>query len=179
MTVLKAIQACTLPQGALFAGAIYQSIWNRRLGLSPTYGIRDYDVIYFDGDLSWEAEDRVERRLKSALPPPLANKVEVRNQARVHLWFGPRFGYDYPPLVDADDALNRALATVHAVSVRLTQDGTLLVTAPLGFEDIDGMVFRAGPGGGVSAFVEQKARDTLARWPQARFDPRPFEPAPV
>jgi len=175
MTVLQAIQDCALPQGAVFAGAVYQSIWNRRLGLDAAYGIRDYDVMYYDADLSWEAEDSIERRLKASLPPHLADKVEVRNQARVHMWFGPRFGHDYPPLANADDALNRAMATVHAISVRLAPDGALVISAPLGFDDIDAMVFRAGPGGVTPAFVEMKARHTLARWPQASFDPRPYQ----
>ncbi|MFJ6025343.1 nucleotidyltransferase family protein [Brevundimonas sp. NPDC092305] len=177
MTVLAAIRSCALPQGAVFAGAVYQTIWNGRLGLEPTYGVRDYDVMYFDDDLSWEAEDRADKQLKTFLPQTLAEKVEVRNQARVHLWFGPRFGYDYPALADADDALNRALATVHAVNVRLGEDDSLQIAAPLGFDDIDAMIFRAGPGGVIPAFVEMKARHTLARWPQATFDPRPWEAA--
>jgi len=65
------------------------------------------------------------------LPEGLQAKVEVRNQARVHLWFGSRFGRDYPPLASAEDALNRALATVHAVSVRLDAQDELIITAPL------------------------------------------------
>jgi uncharacterized protein len=177
MAVLEAIASSDLPQGAVFAGAVYQTIWNRRLGLAATYGIRDYDVMYFDPDLSLEAEEKAEQRLKVLLPAGLAAKVEVRNQARVHLWFGPRFGYAYPPLKDANDALNRALATVHAVNVRLG-DGEIRTVAPLGYGDIDAMLFRAGPGGVVPALVEMKARSTLARWPQATFDPRSWEAAP-
>ncbi len=175
MEVLAAIRACALPQGAVFAGAVYQTIWNVRLGLNATQGVRDYDVIYFDDDLSWEAENEAIERLANRLSESLRGKVEVRNQARVHLWFGPRFGYDYPPLVSADDALNRALATVHAVSVSMGAQGDLQLAAPLGFGDIDAMVFRAGPGAVDLAAFELKARQTLARWPQAIFDPRPYE----
>jgi len=174
MDVLGAVRACALPQGAVFAGAVYQTIWNVRLGLSPTYGIRDYDVIYFDPDLSWEAENGVIERLSQYLPERVKAKVEVRNQARVHLWFETRFGAAYPPLVNADDALNRALATVHAVAVRMGDDGELQIAAPLGFDDIDAMVFRAGPGGVPPAIVEMKARETLARWPCAAFDAQPY-----
>ena len=137
----------------------------------------DYDVIYFDPDLSWEAEDRAIERLKQHLPRNRHARVEVRNQARVHLWFESRFGRSYPPLTSADDALNRAVATVHAVSVRLGADGTLQLTAPLGFHDIDAMVFRAGPGGAAPDVVEQKAREALARWPQAALDSRPWQGA--
>lgn len=174
MDVLGAIRACGLPQGAVFAGAVFQTIWNVRLGLNSNYGIHDYDVIYFENDLSWEAEDRWIRRLARHLPDELRDKVEVRNQARVHLWFRSRFGRDYPPLASADDALGRALATIHAVSVRLETQGDLVITAPLGFDDIDAMRYRAGPGGKDAAVVEMKAHQTLARWPHATFDPRPY-----
>jgi uncharacterized protein len=52
------------------------------------YGIKDYDLGYFDdSDLSYEAEDAVIRRVKAAFDEPLRSTVEVRNQARVHLWF--------------------------------------------------------------------------------------------
>jgi len=174
MDVLRGIRACDLPQGAVFAGSVFQTIWNVRLGLDAGYGIHDYDVIYFDNDVSWEAEDTSIRRLLQNLPEGLRSKVEVRNQARVHLWFAARFGGVYPPLTSADDALSRALATVHAVSVSLDELGELVVTAPLGFEDVDAMRYRPGPGGGDAAAVAEKARQTLARWPQAVFDPRPY-----
>jgi hypothetical protein len=174
MNVLRAIQACDLPQGAVFAGAVFQTIWNIRLGRDANYGIHDYDVIYFDDEVSWEAEEGWIQRLAPHLPEGLQGKVEVRNQARVHLWFGSRFGRDYPPLASAEDALNRALATVHAVSVRLDAQDELIITAPLGFEDIDAMRYRAGPGGEDATVVQRKANQTLARWPQAAFDPRPY-----
>jgi len=178
ISVLETIRETGLPQGAVFAGAIYQTIWNGMLSLDPSYGIRDYDVIYFHPDVSWEAEDGWERQFKAALPSDLAERVEVRNQARVHLWFGPRFGATYPPLADADEALMRALATVHALSVRLADTGEALqISAPLGLDDVYAMSFRAGPGGGNRAYVELKARSTLLRWPQATYDPKPWRDA--
>lgn len=177
MDVLRAIRACALPQGAVFAGAVFQTIWNVRLGLNANYGIHDYDVIYFQDDLSWEAEDGWIRELARHLPDGMHGKVEVRNQARVHLWFGSRFGRDYPPLTSADDALERGLATVHAISVRLSTQGELIIKAPLGFDDIDALRYRAGPGGGDQMVVKMKADQALARWPQAVFDPRPYAPS--
>lgn len=36
-------------------------------------------------------------------------KLEVRNQARVHLWFADRFGADDPPLHSAKDGINPLL----------------------------------------------------------------------
>jgi hypothetical protein len=63
------------------------------------YGIKDYDLGYFDGsDLSYEVEDAVIRRVKAAFDEPLRSMVEVRNQASVHLWFETKFSEPYGPL---------------------------------------------------------------------------------
>jgi hypothetical protein len=53
--------------------------------------VKDYDVFYFDEDLSWEAEDAVIQHL-GVLTNDLGVTVEIRNQARVHLWYKQRFG---------------------------------------------------------------------------------------
>ena len=60
------------------------------------YGVNDYDVFYFDADLSWEAEDRVINALRRA-SDQLGVRIEVRSQARVHLWY-PQSGGPYPAL---------------------------------------------------------------------------------
>jgi hypothetical protein len=62
-------------------------------GRDPDAGLPDRDLFYFDpSDLSWEAEDALVRGaadLFSDLPSP----VQLRNQARVHLWFEPLWGH--------------------------------------------------------------------------------------
>ena len=42
-------------------------------------------------DLSWEGENRVIRRCAAAFAD-LDADVQVRNQARVHLWYPEKFG---------------------------------------------------------------------------------------
>jgi hypothetical protein len=61
------------------------------------------------------------QRVAAAFEPPLRDLVEVRNQARVHLWFEKKFGADepYPPLEDSAAALKRFVATAFCVGVRL------------------------------------------------------------
>jgi hypothetical protein len=75
-----------LPQWRLVAGCLYQTVWNVLTGRPRGTGIRDYDLIYFDEDLSWAAEDAVIRRAV-ATARGCVGPVETRNQARVHLWF--------------------------------------------------------------------------------------------
>src|SRR6201982_1374595 len=72
-----------LPDGLVFSGAVYQPVLSHLTGRPLDYGIKDYDLAYFDAsDLSYEAEDAVIRRVKAAFDELLRSMVEVRNQAR-------------------------------------------------------------------------------------------------
>ena len=67
MTVLATARDLALPDWLIFSGAVYQPVWNHLTGRAPAYGIKDYDLAYFDGsDLSYEAEDAVIRRVAEA-----------------------------------------------------------------------------------------------------------------
>src|SRR5882757_7096750 len=86
MRVLSVARQICLPDWLVFSGAVYQPVLNHLTGRPLDYGIKDYDLGYFDAsDLSYEAEDAVIRRVKAAFDEPLRSMVEVRNQARVHL----------------------------------------------------------------------------------------------
>src|ERR1700690_2807347 len=72
-----------LPDAWIVSGCLVQTAWNVQTARAVGYGIADYDVFYFDEDISWQAEDAVIRRLQDRLTR-LGVKVEARNQARVH-----------------------------------------------------------------------------------------------
>jgi hypothetical protein len=68
MRVLLAIRALDLPDWLIMSGAVYQRVLNALTKRPPDYGVRDYDVGYFDAsDISYEAEDGVIRRVAGAL----------------------------------------------------------------------------------------------------------------
>ncbi len=166
MHVLTVMRGLELPDWRVFSGAVYQSVWNAVTGREPGYGVRDYDVGYFDPDTSWDAEDAIIKRVAAAFEEPFRSKVEVRNQARVPLWFPAHFGEPYAPLSGTDEALARFVAPAFAVGVRLEADDTMSVAAPLGLEDVFEMVLRPNPNRGVAkdwARVVERAR---ARWPE-------------
>ena len=48
MQVLTTVRALDLPDWLIFSGAIYQRVLNDLTGRPPDYGIKDYDVGYFD-----------------------------------------------------------------------------------------------------------------------------------
>ena len=84
MHVLGVMRALDLPDWRLFSGVVYQGIWNAQTGRPVGYGVKDYDIGYFDPDTSWDAEDVIIKRVAAAFEPPFRDLVEVRNQARVH-----------------------------------------------------------------------------------------------
>ena len=124
-----------LPQWYLTAGCLFQTVWNVLHGLPVTNGIRDYDLFYFDAsDLSWEAEDVVIRRCADAFGD-LGVVVEVRNQARVHLWYPDRFGVQVAPFATCEDGVDAFAMTTCCVAMRHDPHG-LRTYAPHGFSDL-------------------------------------------
>jgi hypothetical protein len=176
MRVLRTIRDLDLPDAMIFSGAIYQPVWNHLTGRAPDYGIKDYDVAYHDdSDTSYEAEDVVIQRVAAQFDEPLRSLVEVRNQARVHLWFEKKFGADepYPPLLTSADALKRFVATAFCVGVRMEADDSLSVFAPFGLDDLFALHLRPNPlrvkGAGGWARTTGSAQ---ARWPEITVEGR-------
>jgi hypothetical protein len=171
MQVLEQARDLDLPDWLIFSGAVYQRVLNRLTGRDADYGIKDYDLGYFDAaDTSYEAEDLVIHRVAQAFEPPLRQMVEVRNQARVHLWFEGKFGEPYAPLKNSAEALTRFVSPLFAVAVRLGPDDRLAVMAPFGLEDLFALRLRPNPGRRTGGFARTAASAT-ARWPEIVVEP--------
>ena len=163
--ILERLPALGLPDAWLVSGALFQTVWNLRSGHEPTHGIRDYDLFYFDPDTSWEAEDRAIKRAQAHYDD-LGVEIELRNQARVHLWYAEKFGVPYPPLMRATDGIDRFLS--HNAQVGIRPEGAgYAVYAPHGFGDIEAMRIRPNPSANFSAerFGEKAAR-WKSLWPE-------------
>jgi uncharacterized protein len=166
MCLLTAARELGLLQWRVVAGCLYQTVWNVLANKPARTGIKDYDLIYFDDrDLSWEAEDQVVRCVGLRIRG-LPAAVEVRNQARVHLWFKQRFGVEYAPLRCADEALTRYASVAHAVGVRLERDDSFDIVAPFGLDDLFNMVIRPNRALDNAAAHEAKAARVKAIWPE-------------
>ena len=171
MQVLTTVRDLAIPDALLFSGAIYQRVLNAKTGRDLDFGIKDYDLGYYDAsDTSYEAEDVVIRRVAAAFEPPLRDMVEVRNQARVHLWFEGKFGEPYPPLANSAEALSRFVSPMFAVGVRLEADDALTVIAPFGLEDLFDLRLRPNPTR-TSPNYEKIAAAAKARWPELTVAP--------
>ena len=144
----------------------YQPVLNHLTSRPLDYGIKDYDLGYFDdSDLSYEAEDAVIRRVKAAFDEPLRSTVEVRNQARVHLWFETKFREPYGPLSCTAEALERFASPTFAVGVRLESDDRLHIEAPFGLADLFALRLRPNPRRKTVGFA-RTAADVRRRWPE-------------
>jgi uncharacterized protein len=169
-TILGRLPALGLPDAWLTAGCLFQTVWNMHTGRPPEEGIKDYDLFYFDGgDLSWEAEDREIRRVTAALGD-LAAEVELKNQARVHLWYAERFGSAYPQLRCSRDGIDRYLVDCTRVGVHAGAGGAMEVYAPSGFEDLHRGILRPNPLSPSPERFRAKAESYRERWPWLRIE---------
>ena len=173
------VTSCALQQARSFdlqdwwivSGAVYNTVWNHLTGLPSGTGIKDIDLFYYDPDTSWEAEDRVIRSGKrhfSSAPP-----VEIRNQARVHLWYREHFGHPIGPIVDCEDSIRNFASETHAVGVRLTGRDEIEICAPFGLEAMFGMRMVPNPLNLNRKTHEAKSRRAQETWPGLTVEPWP------
>lgn len=162
-----------LPGWYVTAGCLFQTVWNVVTDRPPTSGIKDYDIFYFDGtDLSWEAEDaaiKAGQEIFAGLPA----EVEIRNEARVHLWYEQKFGVPCPPHESAEAAIDSFAATTCCLGVRLEADGGWRIYAPHGLSDVFNLVVRPNPILAPREVYETKAARWKDEWPELTVLPWP------
>jgi hypothetical protein len=172
MEVLDRAAAMHLLGWYLVAGCLYQTVWNAVTGQPAEAGILDYDLAYFDdSDLSWEAEDTVIRAgntVFAGLPAP----VQIRNQARVHVWYERKFGLPCPPHGSTEAAIDTFEATV-AFGVRLEPGGRWRVYAPFGLSDVFNLVVRPNPVLAPRHVYQAKTTRWRRQWPGLTVLPWP------
>lgn len=173
MAILEGMRVLDLPDPLLGSGAIYNSVWNVLTGRPALTGINDADVVYFDNvDLSYEAEDRVIRRVEHHFRN-LPIQVQVRNQARVHLWFPERFGMAYPQLRSSAEMMLFFATKTHAVAARLEDDGEISIHAPFGLDDMFSFRVTPNPALPNRETHERKAARAKVIWPELTIVPWP------
>jgi hypothetical protein len=152
---------------------LYQTVWNRLSGRDPCLGIKDYDINYFDAtDLSWAAEDAVIRR-GAELFGDLGASLDIRNEARVHLWYEQKFGVPCPPHESTEAAIDSFAATTCCLGVRLDPDGGWRVYAPHGLSDVFNLMVRPNPVLAPREVYEAKAARWRDEWPELTVLPWP------
>lgn len=162
-----------LPDWHLVSGCLFQTVWNHLSGKPPTHGVLDYDVFYWDAaDLSWEAEDAAIQRVARATAD-LGFEVQVRNQARVHLWYPEKHGVAYAPLASSREGIDRFLSRASCVGVSHDTEDGLEVYAPFGFDELFSMIVRPNPRIELPGVYYQKAARWREAWPDLTVEPWP------
>ena len=173
--VIDRVAELAVPRWYLTAGCLFQTVWNVVTGRPPTHGIRDYDLFYFDPeDLSWDAEDRV-IRAGAALFADLPANVEIRNEARVHLWYQEKFGIPCAPYTSVESAIGSFAATTCCLAVRQEADGRWRFYAPHGLSDVFGLRLRPNPVLAPGSVYRAKAERWQGLWPELTVLPWPTD----
>ncbi len=169
--ILNHARQLDLPDWYIVSGALYNLVWNRLTNRPEAHGIKDIDLFYYDAsDLTYEAEDRIIKagdKLFSDVPLP----VEIRNQARVHLWYEKHFGLVCPPLRSSENSIGRFASKTHAVGIRLEADGGLKLYAPFGLNDIFSFRIIPNPVADNRATYQAKALRAQQNWPEVTVVP--------
>ncbi|MHA7305687.1 nucleotidyltransferase family protein [Arthrobacter sp. TMN-49] len=156
----------------LTAGALFQTVWNVLEGKDPLAGIRDYDLFYFDVDTSYEAENAVILRARE-LFKDLGVEVEVRNEARVHLWYEEHFGVPAIPFTSTTDAVDHFAAKTCCFAVTSDKAGNLATYAPHGYEDLFARKIVPNPVLAPQDVYETKTKRWSTQWPSLTVMPWP------
>jgi uncharacterized protein len=157
-----------LPDGWVVAGCIAQTIWNLACGHAAEFGIKDIDLVYFDPiDLSAETEAEHEKRLADYFGY-LSVKLDVKNEARVHLWYEETFGYPIAPYRSSADAIASFPTTATAVGVRRVRN-KFECYAPFGLHDLFALKVRPNKRQITHAIYAAKVRRWQSVWPELTF----------
>lgn len=167
--ILRA-EALNLADYYIGAGCIAQTVWNYLSGYPLDYGISDIDLVYYDTNLEQAAEEEVAeqaRRLYADIPLPL----DVKNEARVHLWYEARFGYAIKPYVSLEDAINTWPTTATSMAVRVEAGNHWRVYAPFGLNDLFGRIVRPNKAQITEDIYRAKADKWHKKWSELTITP--------
>ncbi|CZT26809.1 nucleotidyltransferase family protein [Pseudomonas sp. B21-017] len=172
--LLEIVHSLKLPDCWIGAGFVRNAVWDYLHGRVSSPVSTDVDVIWFNAERCTPEEDAALEAVLSGLEPTV--KWSVKNQARMHIQNGDE------PYLCAIDAMRYWPETATAVAVRLRDEGSCEIAAPLGVDDLLGLVIR--PAG---RFVTEKntiyqdrfkSKNWMKIWPQLSLAPIAVPPTP-
>ncbi len=158
--ILKQAPKLQMLNWYLGAGCIAQTVWNTLHGFSLENGINDFDLVYYDtSDISYEKEDELIHRGKELLGAVVAT-LDIKNEARAHLWYEKHFGYAIKPYTSVEDAISTWPTTATSIGVKYNDNNEFVVYAPYGIDDLLKMVI--GPN--KTQITEEIYLNKVKRW---------------
>jgi len=168
-TLLRRSGRIQVPNWYVAAGSIPTVVWNCLTGHPPDRLLNDIDLIYFDNtDLSEGAENVAGDSLRT-LFADLSHPLDVKNQARVHLWYRDKNGQPIPAYNSSEEAIDLWLS-VTAVGIRC-DNGTFNVYAPFGLNDLFSMQVRPNRKIISRDHYDRKIESWQQQWPEVEAQP--------
>ena len=118
----------------LAAGCVCQTVLNYLHGYDLNNNINDYDIVYYDEDISYEKEDKIIKDLNNLFDV----SVDIKNQARVHLWYNSKYNVNYDPYKSVEESIGTWCSTMSCIGIRLDND-KLVIYSPYGLDDLFNM----------------------------------------
>ena len=168
MTILDVLEKYALENPSfknwyVGAGGVNQTVFNYYHGYEGDYGIKDYDIVYFDEDTSYEAEDVIIKDLEKRLKD-MDIVSDIKNQARVHIWYNPKYGTNREPYTSCEDAVSSWGSTVTCIGIR-KENGQLIVYCPYGLNDLFSLTIRP-----VKRYFDKESYEARSKRWKAKWD---------
>lgn len=168
-TVLTILSQSNLKNYYVAAGCVNQTVFNYYHNNDMDFGIEDFDIVYFDEDLSYEKEDAVIKYVTNLLKD-IDIKFDIKNEARVHLWYGEKYGKNIEPYTSVENAISSWGTSITCIGVRLEED-KLIVCAPYGLSDLFNMTIRPIKKQFTKERYQIKTSKWKNKWPQLNVLP--------
>ena len=153
------------------AGSITNTIWNQISGYPLDYGISDMDIVYYDiYNMDAQSEVKLQHKIESNLGY-FPFKLDVKNQARVHLWYESKFGFPIKPYPSLESAIDSWPTTATALGVRLEQNNLYTIYAPYNLNDLFSMTVRPNKLLVTEEIYMSKATKWKEKWPLLEIIP--------
>jgi len=131
--------------------------------------IKDIDVLYWDdNDLSWESENTIICSLTES-SSTIGIPFDVKNIARIHLWYEQRFGISIAKYRSVQDSISTWPVMGACMAMRL-REGNLEFIAPYGFQDMFSLRVRPNKVLVNQQIYEDKVGKWKEQWPKLSIE---------
>lgn len=158
-----------IPNAWVGAGIIFQNVWNIMHDYELNTYIKDIDVLYWDdNDLSWESENTIICSLTES-SSTIGIPFDVKNIARIHLWYEQRFGISIAKYRSVQDSISTWPVMGACMAMRL-REGNLEFIAPYGFQDMFSLRVRPNKVLVNQQIYEDKVGKWKEQWPKLSIE---------
>ncbi|MNI48398.1 hypothetical protein D3C73_1029590 [compost metagenome] len=116
-------------------------------------------------DLSIKAEDEIIQKGQGIFSD-LPYKIDIKNQGRVHLWYGDKFGFEIEPYQSVEDGISSWPTTATSLGVRREKNNNWTIYAPFGLCDLFNLRVRANKRLITEEIFMTKANKWKSKWPE-------------